>query len=266
MAEFGDELTRAARVRPVPSEEAPTPEDQRERMRELEQENAELREALNAPVHVVLDADLERTEDAQIAELSRQLEEARGQLVATRALADATIADLRREARGNEAQREGLKKELASARQALEGLQQELLERTRGSDLQVQLKQMALDATGNDSTFAPVLRELELSGELPLRVGRLLEDRLRWLLHRPESERDSLYDLIQQATDLEVLPRDAVDMAHLIRRQRNTIAHAAGYEPTFMVRSLLCLYAMALLWPELPRGQPWAEQGGLRES
>ena len=43
-----------------------------------------------------------------------------------------------------------------------------------------------------------------------------------------------------------------IDMAHLIRRQRNTVAHAEAYEKTYQARSVLCLFAIALLWPELP--------------
>ncbi len=252
VAEFGEELGTASRVRPVPSEPAPSLEALQQRITELEGENAGLREALNASVDIIIDEDLDRAGTEQ-AELMRQLDEARSQLVSIRALTEAQIADLRREARGAAARREATEKELAAAREALAGLQAQLVARSRDTDLQAQLKQMALEATGNDSTFAPVLDMLDISNHLPLKVGRLLEDQLRMLLGLPESDRTAdLYDLIQQAADYELLPRDAIDMAHLIRRQRNTIAHAEAYEKTYQARSVLCLFAIALLWPELP--------------
>jgi len=112
---------------------------------------------------------------------------------------------------------------------------------------------MALEATGNDSGFAAILDGLDLSDSLPLKAARLLEDQLRLLLHVPAGQRGlDLYDLIRQAEAEELLPRDAIEMAHLIRRQRNTIAHAEAYEKTYQARSVLCLLAIALLWPELP--------------
>lgn len=252
VAEFGEELTTASRVRPVPAEAAPSPEALQQRITELERENVELREALNASIDIIVDEDLDRAGMEQ-AELTRQLDETRSQLVSARALAEAQIADLRREARGAAARREATENELVAAREALAGLQAQLVARSRDTDMQAQLKQMALEATGNDSTFGPVLDMLDISNHLPIKVARLLEDQLRLLLNIPERERNvDLYDLIQQAGEYELLPRDAIDLAHLIRRQRNTIAHAEAYEKTYQARSVLCLFAIALLWPELP--------------
>ncbi|MHB1318475.1 MAG: hypothetical protein ACYCYF_07660 [Anaerolineae bacterium] len=252
VSEFGEELGKASRVKAGSVEPAPSFASLQERIEELEQENAGLRQALSDSVDVIVDADLDRAATEQ-AELVRQRDEARSQLTAARALYEAQIADLQRETRAAQAQRASVEDELGGARESLARLQAQLVERSRGSSLEAQLKGMAMEATGNDSGFTAVLDTLEISDNLALKAGRLLEGQLRALLKVPERDRTlDLYDLIQQAADYELLPRDAIDMAHLIRRQRNVIAHAEAYEKTYQARSVLCLFAIALLWPELP--------------
>jgi hypothetical protein len=233
IAEFGDELGKAASVQPGTPEEAPSLEQVNQRLAELEHENAALREALNESVDVIVDADLDRADMAR-AELMSELEEMRAQQDKVRLLYEARLTDLQREARGAQSRRESAESELAAARESLTRLQAQLVERSRGSSLEAQLKEMALEATGNDSGFGTVLSQLNLGDSLALKAGRLLEDQLRLLLRIPERDRNcDLYDLIQQASEYELLPRDAIDMAHLIRRQRNSIAHADAYEKTY---------------------------------
>jgi len=252
VAEFGEELRTASLVRPASREQPPVEQVLTQRVEELERENAALRQAIDESVDALVDADLDRASMEQ-SELVRELEETRAQQEKARLLYEARIADLEREARGAAARREQAMAELEAARKGLATLQSQLIEASRGSDWQARLKQMALEATGNDSGFAAILDGLDLSDSLPLKAARLLEDQLRLLLRVPAGQRGlDLYDLIRQAEAEELLPRDAIEMAHLIRRQRNTIAHAEAYEKTYQARSVLCLLAIALLWPELP--------------
>ena len=247
VAEFGEELARTGGRRPTAAPPAPPGEALERRIAELEGQNAELRRALEETVSASVDADLEQSD------LHIQLEEARAGLARARALSEAQREELTRRLEELDADLARSREELAGARASLGDLQAALMERTRGSALEVQLKKMALEATGNDATFAPVLDTLDLSTNLPLKAARLLEDQLRLLLNLPPGDRSAdLYDLIQQVGEYELLPRDAVDMAHLIRRQRNVIAHAEAYEKTYQARSVLCLFAVALLWPDLP--------------
>jgi hypothetical protein len=197
VAEFGEEIGKAAKVRPAPAQAAPSAQALQARIEELERDNAGLREALNQSVDIMVDTDLERA-DLEQAGLRSQLEETRSQLVKVRSLAEAEIADLRREAKGAEARRQITEAELTAARDSLVRLQRLLSERAASADCFASLKAMALEATGNDSGFAPVLDTLDLSNNLPLKAGRLLEDQLRLLLKIPERQRNvDLYDLIR---------------------------------------------------------------------
>lgn len=114
-------------------------------------------------------------------------------------------------------------------------------------------KEIALQATGNDDKFADVLRRIDLDDGLPRKMATFLARELHAMLSVPIADRRaSLYELIREAGDEELLDADAVQLAHTIRRQGNVIAHSEGYAKTYPARSMLCLFAAALLWPELP--------------
>ena len=117
------------------------------------------------------------------------------------------------------------------------------------------LMDVALQATGNEEKFSALLRRLSLDDHLPLNVVEQLIIELRMLLGvDKEDESRSLSSLIQEASKEKLLPREAVEMAHLIRKQRNVVAHPnpAESQKTIPARTILCLFAAALLWPELP--------------
>lgn len=65
----------------------------------------------------------------------------------------------------------------------------------------------------------------------------------------------NLYELITQAYDAEVLSKEQIDLAHIIRKQRNIAAHQNENQRNLAARTLLTLFAAALLWPDLSRHQ-----------
>ncbi|MHB9033079.1 MAG: hypothetical protein ACYC6L_08525 [Anaerolineae bacterium] len=122
--------------------------------------------------------------------------------------------------------------------------------KSNDNSMQTRIKYVALEATENNESFANLLDHADLDDSLPIKISRTLELKLRVMLNIPEDDRPQLNDLLAQASDSAVLPRDAIDLAHIIRKQRNIIAHSENDEPTCQARAIICLFAAALLWPE----------------
>ena len=118
------------------------------------------------------------------------------------------------------------------------------------------IKDIALTATGKDKNFNNFLSQVRLDASLPILVLSRLEKMFRAVLEI--SDDDRLYntnDIIQKSINACKLSKEAVDLAHTIRNQRNATAHVENeyvYEKTSLARSVLCLCAFALLWPEIP--------------
>lgn len=114
------------------------------------------------------------------------------------------------------------------------------------------VKDIALETTGNDPVFGEFMRTLEIDESLPLKIGRIIENHLRRILNSSES----LYDLIMQCRDAEILNEDDIGLAHSIRKQRNIVVHHENIEDederTKIGRAYFCLFAASLLFPKLP--------------
>jgi hypothetical protein len=89
------------------------------------------------------------------------------------------------------------------------------------------LREMTKAATGNDRDFCHFVDALPtpLGDEAVSEIYKRLERTLRGILYTPGGR---LYELIQQARETEIITEEARDLAHTIRRQRNTLAHNAG--------------------------------------
>ena len=114
------------------------------------------------------------------------------------------------------------------------------------------IKSMAMDGVGTDPVFGDAMRKLPINDQLPVEVCGLIERYLKRLLKSD----DSLYNLIDQCRDAELLDDDAIGLAHVIRKQRNFILHHkdADYEDerARLARSIFCLFGSIILLPKLP--------------
>jgi hypothetical protein len=110
---------------------------------------------------------------------------------------------------------------------------------------------MAKAATGNDRDFCHFVDALPtpLGDEAVSEIYKRLEKTLRGILQTPGGR---LYELIQQAREMEIITEEARDLAHTIRRQRNTLAHQDVDRRTRRARVTLVMLAASLLWPLLP--------------
>lgn len=153
--------------------------------------------------------------------------------------------------------------ELKNTQQTLRSSQAEsdqLLQETR--ELQQQVKssnsetleesliKLAISSTGNDGTFELTLKRIGMDNTFPIEFCKVLEHCLRNMLKTNDREL-SLYELLSQARDAELMPDEAFDLAHSIRKQRNVLAHHDVDARTRKIRILYVITAASLLWPHL---------------
>ncbi len=63
----------------------------------------------------------------------------------------------------------------------------------------------------------------------------------------------SLFELLIMSKDKEILDEDSCDTAHIVRKQRNAIAHVKTTKEEASSRILLSLYSASILWPKLQK-------------
>ena len=113
------------------------------------------------------------------------------------------------------------------------------------------LRELAIAAANDHGKFTQMISSTSISTELPLALSRHLETALR-VMNKNLDRSDTLHDLITFTREAQRLTPEGIDMAHLIRKQRNIVAHSKADPHTVPARAVLCLFAAAILWPEFP--------------
>lgn len=249
IAEFGDELVSCPVARPlsgVPAVSNPRKADEPTRQAAFSQPA----HMSSSPSAIATHAE---TSSVEIEKLRVELIEKNKELSKVSAqLSDASlsIAGLKKTLESKEV-------ELKSSRDRYEQQSQESATKSsnggnsNGKTYARVCKDLAEVATGANTFFMEKISPLPLDGTFPIELGKYLEDKLRTLLECPDRSL-SLHDLIMQAKDAELLPDEAIDMAHTIRKQRNIAAHSRLDPQVQVARVLLCLFAASILWPQLP--------------
>jgi predicted nucleic acid-binding Zn-ribbon protein len=107
------------------------------------------------------------------------------------------------------------------------------------------------EVSGEDEKFLSVLHQARDRASLPIELAKTLASKLREIL---AAEADvNLYELICQAQNQGFLTRENASLAHTLRTARNIVAHLPTDDTTAHARSLLCLFASAILWRGLPK-------------
>jgi len=153
---------------------------------------------------------------------------------------------------------ESARAETAAARGIAKRLQDAMASRKESDTVEQLVKEVALDAANHDRDFAALLGRVEVV-DMPIALARCLEGECRRIL-RIEDERVRLADLLDDLRDSNLLPADAIDLAHVVRKQRNIAAHEEAIRGQRKARALVSLMATSLLWPELRRARD--EVGG----
>lgn len=245
IAEFGDDVVGALKVtRPGKTSAQPTAELQAENQA-LKEQVGKIRETLE-----VISGATANGQSSQVQALQAALAAKEGELAEVKRRAD--------DAERRLAESAATKKELSSEVEKLQGmivtLRGEVAKKAPPTpDLAVLFEQMlrerAKEATGRDIKFSSLVDRLKLNESLPIDLVKELGRELRHLVNC-EDRGISLHDLLMQARDAGVLTERGIDLAHLIRKQRNVMAHENTDKRTHQAQILLCLFAAALLWPE----------------
>ena len=113
------------------------------------------------------------------------------------------------------------------------------------------IKEIALECLGNDPVFVDHVKKLPIDPSLPIAVAKIIENYLKRVLNNNEA---TFHDLLTDGKDSQILDQHIVDIAHIIRRQRNFVAHEDRQEDrrTSMARAIFCLFGAVLILPELP--------------
>lgn len=178
----------------------------------------------------------------------------------TLSLKEAELAELRQQCyqlslqlQQSQQQSELYSNQITELQQLTQSLQVELSGLTKKgtkTELQKFLKDDAKQASGNHPQFCAMIDQMKLGSSFPIELVKAMETELRhWV---KADERASIHDLLTQAGNSGLLSVHALDAAHMIRKQRNLMAHSSVDKKTMSARVLLCLFAAALLWSELP--------------
>jgi chromosome segregation ATPase len=145
-------------------------------------------------------------------------------------------------------------KEKMDLKQQVQEIKQEtnrILKENAPKDFSNSLKELAKNATGGDKDFCAIVDRIGFSKSAPIEISKQLESSLRNLLSIKDRN-IKLHELIAKGRDSEILNDEAIQLAHLIRRHRNILAHEDVDQRTNSARVILVLFAAALLWPLLP--------------
>lgn len=241
--EFGDDLIGDLTLtRPSNSEQAKT--------EDLQVENQGLKEEI-AKIHKTLELISGTASDGRTSETQA--------LQSALAAKESELAEIRHRTQDLERQLEEKRsvtrdyfKEVERLRSANQKLQLELDKQSnQGSkvDRQQWIREIVKAATGDNEKFCLIAARLRFNATLPIELVKELERELRRILNCADRNA-TIHDLLTQANDAGVLTARGIDFAHIIRKQRNAVAHEVTDGQTLQVRILLCLCAAALLWTE----------------
>lgn len=230
------------KLSPAPPQESPPPGANDQLLAAIQSENDDLRsemakiqEALKS-IHQVSPAG----QDGRVADLLKTLAEREQEL----AKVNKDRTDLRDRNRA-------LGAELIAKEKELDRLKVKLRRQESEGQLESMLRELAIAAANDHGKFTQMISSTSISTELPLALSRHLETALR-VMNKNLDRSDTLHDLITFTREAQRLTPEGIDMAHLIRKQRNIVAHSKADPHTVPARAVLCLFAAAILWPEFP--------------
>lgn len=123
-----------------------------------------------------------------------------------------------------------------------------------GDSLNENIKKLAVLSTGNNKTFECALNAIGISEQFPSEFQKILMHRLCDMLSE-EYNTLNLFELLERAKESDLIPSEALDLAHTIRKQRNVFMHHDIDPNTRQIRILYFVIAYSLLWPHLEESE-----------
>ncbi len=118
-----------------------------------------------------------------------------------------------------------------------------------GLTLERMIRETAKEASGGDPKFCTLADRVDFNESLSIDLVKELGRELRRVVNC-QDRATNLHDLLGQARDAKLLTERGIDLAHVIRKQRNVMAHENVDRRTHKAQVFLCFFAAALLWPE----------------
>ena len=115
------------------------------------------------------------------------------------------------------------------------------------------IKDIAVEAIGNDPAFEEYFRTLAIDKNLPVELRKWLEEQLKSVVNPLANVGFGTLDLNQAINQSHNFDRADNLLAHVIRTQGNLSAHENIDEKTEMGRAFCCFFAAALLAPKLSK-------------
>ncbi len=160
---------------------------------------------------------------------------------------------------------EACKNHLAEARSALKTALEQNDRLTKKADepsanLDRMLMKAAINCCDKDPSFARLVETHEFGESLPVFLLSKITDTLIELLGPREFGTATFGKVLDAAKDKGLLSREGLDMAHLVKKTRHLVAHEGHklHPKTKMARTIICLFAAALVWRELSTKTPSA--------
>lgn len=212
---------------------------------DLEKQNAELQEQLEKIGKTVEALLSTKSGEKKMSVLQAQIANQSATITEQSATINSLQTDFKtaqHKLRQSQAELEQLSHEIKDIQQQVNSSNSETLEES--------IRNLAISSTGNNSTFELVLKQVEIDNTFPMEFCKILERRLRDMLKTTEPEL-TLFDLLSHAKDAELMEPEAFDLAHSIRKQRNTLVHGDIDAKTRKIRIVYLITAASLLWPHL---------------
>ena len=122
-------------------------------------------------------------------------------------------------------------------------------EHVQGDSLNQQIKELAINSTGNDKAFDTWLNKHEIDDNFPDEWHKILVSTLSNIIKT--KEKLDLFQLLEEIRDAELMSEEGIDWAHIIRKQRNFLKHDSFDPKTRKIRIIYLVTAYTLLWPHL---------------
>ena len=113
-----------------------------------------------------------------------------------------------------------------------------------------EIKSLAKFCTGNNKSFGVVIDKIKLDDYFPINIQEVIVHCLREELKIADPGM-TLHEILKYAKEEGLLPDEAIDLAHSIRKQRNLFAHGQLNQNQKTIRSISVLIDSSLLWSYL---------------
>ena len=118
------------------------------------------------------------------------------------------------------------------------------------NDIENVIRKVAKQCVGNNQRCLKIIEEIEFDLTLPIELPKKVINILRTIT-KTKNNKNDFADLIGEGRKLKLLSKEATDLLHVIRNQRNIFAHNSVNPNSRYMRVIFLVSAFALLAEEI---------------